>query len=110
MGVLTAYAQANSPYSDPYQDQLEMQTNVALGYAIGSQAFSQAYELEADVIGTYIAASAGYDPVMGARFFARPEPVRSSNGKLSFWGTHPPDKKRLATVIATMEQIQAERR
>ena len=110
MGVLTAYAQANSTYSDPYQNQIEMANNVALGYAMGSQAFSQSYELEADVLGTYTASAAGYDPVKVARFFARPEPVRSENGTLSFWGTHPPDEKRLATVIATVDKIEAQGR
>jgi len=107
LGTLTAVAQANNQYSDPYADQLAIESSMALGAALGNMAYSQAYELEADVIGTYITRSAGYDPVKGAKFFARPEPVRSTDGKLSFWGTHPPDSKRLATVIATVERIEA---
>lgn len=109
MGALTAYGQAYDPNPSSYENQLEMERNVAAGYAIGHKAFSQSYELEADVIGTYIAEAAGYDPVEGARFFARPEPVRSENGALSFWGTHPPDEKRLATVISTADKIERQR-
>ena len=55
------------------------------------------------------AASAGvsYDPVKGAQYFARPEDARTEAGNLSFWGTHPPDEKRLATVLAVSAQIEA---
>ena len=109
LGVLTAvgqaYANQANPYRDAATDQREISRNMAAGYALGNQAFGQTYELEADVIGTYIAKAAGYDPVRGARYFARPEPVKTVDGKLSFWGTHPPDKKRLATVLATAKQL-----
>ena len=44
---------------------------------------------------------------MGARFFARPEAAQTTQGQLSFWGTHPPDEKRFATVLATVDQINA---
>ncbi len=80
---------------------------MALGAAMGNQAFSQTYELESDVLGAHIAKAAGYDPVEGAKFFARPEAAQTQAGNLSFWGTHPPDEKRLATVIDTAEAIKA---
>lgn len=80
-----------------------------LGAAVGQIAFSQTYELESDMLGTRIAAAAGYDPVKGAGFFARDEAARSKTGQLSFWGTHPADSKRIAVVIATMEEIKAKK-
>ena len=43
-----------------------------LGASLGGRAYSQSYELEADTLGAYIAARAGYDPERGARIFARP--------------------------------------
>lgn len=98
MAVATAQS-AGSPYYSQYQAQQDVQNAAELGFALGRRAYSHEYELEADVIGTYIAKTAGYDPVRGARFFARPEPQRKSDGSLSFWGTHPPDEDRLATVI-----------
>jgi Zn-dependent protease with chaperone function len=80
---------------------------VEIGATAGSVAYSQSYELESDTIGTRIAHAAGYDPVVGARFFARPEAAQTTQGQLSFWGTHPPDEKRFATVLATVDQINA---
>ncbi|QPM91332.1 M48 family metalloprotease [Pseudooceanicola algae] len=76
------------------------------GTAVGSMAYSQTYELESDVVATYITEQAGYNPVTGARFFARPKPQQTSGG-LSFWGSHPPDRKRLATVLETVDQLSA---
>lgn len=103
LGVITAAASADSGYYDPSL----VNSSMEIGAAAGNRAYSQTYELESDTLGTRIAHSAGYDPVKGAKFFARPENARTAAGKLSFWGTHPPDSKRLATVLATMEQIEA---
>lgn len=105
MAVGQAYA-AQGPYYNPVQAQQDIQNVIAAGYALGNQAFSQSYELEADVIGAYIATTAGYDAVRGARFFARPEAEYSTSGQLSFWGTHPPDEERVATVISIVEKIK----
>ncbi len=107
--MAAAYAGANSPYTDPQVTQQNIQNAVYAGAAIGNQAFSQTYELEADVLGTYIAKSASYDPVKGVLVFARPESPMQMNGQLSFWGTHPPDQKRIATVLATVEKMNAAR-
>ncbi|WP_158259374.1 M48 family metalloprotease [Hasllibacter halocynthiae] len=103
LGLAVAYGQASA---DPYGTQTAAQRRAVegafhLGAAVGERAYSQAYELEADTLGARIAAAAGYDPVRGARFFARPEPVSAPSGHRSFWGTHPPDDVRVATVMAT---------
>ncbi len=63
------------------------------GALVGSRRFGQSAELEADALGTRIAARAGFDPVRGARFFERlPDPGDR------FLGTHPPNAQRQATV------------
>lgn len=77
-----------------------------IGATLGQRSYSQTYELESDMLGTRIAAAAGYDPVEGAKFFARAEAAQGSSGALTFWGTHPPDVKRMAMVIATMDEIR----
>lgn len=59
------------------------------------------------MLGTRIAHAAGYDPIKGAQVFARDEAARSKSGQLSFWRTHPADEKRMAIVIATMDEVQA---
>lgn len=107
MGVLTAAASANAASSGAYYNHNAVSQNMELGAAVGGRAYSQTYELESDMLGARIASSAGYDPVKGAKFFARDEAARSETGKLSFWGTHPADKDRLAVVIATQGQIDA---
>ena len=64
-----------------------------IGAAIGFRTYSKDFELEADALGTIIAARAGFDPVNGAQFFNRiPDPGNR------FLGTHPPNRERLATV------------
>ncbi|NDV50611.1 M48 family metalloprotease [Salipiger sp. PrR003] len=98
---------ALAAYSNVGVDQRVLQDTMAVGAGVGNMAYSQTYELESDVIGTAITKAAGYDPVKGARFFARPEEKTNQDGNLSFWGTHPPDQKRLATVLATVDGINA---
>ncbi len=86
--------------------------SILLGTYSGRRAYSQTYELEADMLGTYIAERAGYDPVLGSRVFAR---LSSDQGKpvpknkASFWSTHPRSPRRIATVKATAALIEAQR-
>jgi Zn-dependent protease with chaperone function len=108
LGAIAAAATAQSTAYGTYYDTDTVAAAVDIGAAAGSMAYSQTYELEGDTLGTRIAASAGYDPLEGAKFFARPEDAKTQSGKLSFWGTHPPNEKRFATVLATMEEIEAD--
>jgi predicted Zn-dependent protease len=63
------------------------------GAQVGARTYSKDFELEADALGTVIAARAGYNPVRGAEFFNRiPDPGNR------FLGTHPPNAQRIATV------------
>ena len=64
-----------------------------LGGAVGGRIYSKDNELEADELGTVIAKKAGYNPVLGAQFFARiPDPGDR------FLGSHPPNAARIETV------------
>ena len=74
-------------------DQSTGQTVTDIGATVGSRRFSKSFELEADALGTIIADRAGYDPLIGARFFQRvPDPGDR------FLGTHPPNADRIRTV------------
>ncbi|WP_306113495.1 MULTISPECIES: M48 family metallopeptidase [unclassified Roseovarius] len=65
-----------------------------IGAAVGARTYSKDFELEADALGTVITKRAGYDPVKGAQFFTQiPDPGNR------FLGTHPPNAKRMETVI-----------
>ncbi|MEL7181353.1 MAG: M48 family metallopeptidase [Pseudomonadota bacterium] len=64
-----------------------------LGATVGARTYSKDFELEADALGTRIAAAAGFDPLRGSEFFFRiPDPGDR------FLGTHPPNAERLRTV------------
>lgn len=73
-----------------------------LGASLGGRAYSQTYELQADRIGAYITARAGYDPARGAQVFARPV-MAGGGGLLS---THPASAQRQTAVAATAAEIR----
>ncbi|MBP7002269.1 M48 family metalloprotease [Amaricoccus sp.] len=73
-----------------------------VGASLGGRAYSQSYELEADVLGAYIAARAGYDPERGSKVFARPA-LAAGGGMLS---THPASAQRQTTVAQTSAEIR----
>lgn len=64
-----------------------------VGALLGGRSYSKSFELEADALGTRIAARAGFDPVRGAAFFNR---VQDPGDR--FLGTHPPNADRIKTV------------
>lgn len=67
------------------------------GASLGARRYSKGFELEADALGTLIAARAGFDPLRGAEYFTRtPDPGNR------FLGTHPPNAQRIATVRRVM--------
>jgi predicted Zn-dependent protease len=71
-----------------------------LGAAVGARSYSKDFELEADELGTIIAARAGFSPVRGAAFFNRiPDPGDR------FLGTHPPNAERIAIVQKTAARL-----
>ncbi|MXU63915.1 M48 family metalloprotease [Oceanomicrobium pacificus] len=80
-----------------------IQQAIETGTFLGGRAYSQTYELEADVVGTYITELAGYDARRGAQSFAR---IAGGGGGLS---THPASGQRLATVAATADRIERQR-
>ncbi len=105
MTTLAVVVQGASGTYDPGLIDAAMDT----GGAIGRMSFSQTYELEADMIGAYIAERAGYDPALGVRIFARRESAENEDGTLSFWGTHPPSPERVGTVLVTLNSIERQR-
>ena len=71
-----------------------------IGATVGARGYSKQFELEADRLGTIIAARAGYDPVRGAEYFNRiPDPGDR------FLGTHPPNADRIRVVRETAARL-----
>lgn len=82
-------------------DEVAVRQAQDFGAMVGSRSFSQDFELEADALGTEIAFRAGFDPLLGAQFFARlPDPGNR------FLGSHPPNARRMATVQQTMAGLR----
>lgn len=71
-----------------------------LGAKVGAQIYAKDFELEADQLGTIITFKAGYNPLIGAKFFARiPDPGDR------FLGSHPPNAQRVQIVLETAEKL-----
>ncbi len=81
-------------------DESGLRTAEELGATIAVRSYSKDLELEADQLGTIIAARAGFNPVRGAEYFNRiPDPGDR------FLGTHPPNAKRIAVVRQTAARL-----
>ncbi|CAN0587881.1 unnamed protein product, partial [Ectocarpus sp. 12 AP-2014] len=78
----------------------DVQSALELGAAVGARSYSKDFELEADSLGTVITYYAGYDPLLGAAYFARlPDPGNR------FLGTHPPNASRVQVVKSTLSKL-----
>ena len=83
------------------QSRREIDEASLIGAQLGARRFAREFELEADRLGTVIAARAGYDPLRGAAFFDRvPDPGDQ------FLGTHPPHAERQAAVRETVAALR----
>ncbi len=99
-GIVAAAGQAaGAPVSqEALRDAMDM------GAFVGGRAYSQDYELEADWLGAFITARAGYNPERGAQIFARPA-LASSGGPVVL-SSHPASPQRLALVARAGEEIR----
>jgi hypothetical protein len=74
------------------------------GASAGQMSYSQDFEREADYVGLYIQALAGYDLQAGPRVARRiaEQDARS----IRYAGTHPSSADRAASLFATIEEVQ----
>ena len=109
LGAAAAYAGAGTYDQASAQRNIEDAMNA--GMAIGGIAYSQTYELEADLLGAYIAEAAGYDAEKGALLFARRDggSVAGADGAMSLWSTHPRSPQRVATVRYAVADARAKK-
>ncbi|CUJ85060.1 Putative Zn-dependent protease [Ruegeria denitrificans] len=78
----------------------DLERTQKLGAEVGVQVNVKAFELEADQLGTIITHNAGYNPLVGAKYFDRiPDPGDQ------FLGTHPPNAARVQIVLETAKQL-----
>jgi Zn-dependent protease with chaperone function len=101
-GLVAATGQAaGTPASD---DAIRRAMDV--GAYVGARAYSQSFELEADTLGTYITARAGYLPERGADIFGRP--ALANPGGPPILASHPGSAQRQATVARVAADVRAQ--
>lgn len=88
----------------PYATSENIKQASDLGAFVGSRTYSQAFELEADYLGAFISARAGYDPEQGAQVFGRP--ALASSGGPVILTTHPASPRRRQTVANAAQEIR----
>ncbi len=73
---------------------------------LGSMAYSQEYEAEADYVGSYYAAKAGYDDVKGAAALWRRMATAHPNAINLQGSTHPSTATRFLAIEKAVEEIE----
>ncbi len=79
-----------------------------LGSNLGAAAFSQDFEAEADYVGLYHAARAGYD-IDNAPYFWCRMAAENPAGIDAVGGSHPSDSHRFVALEATVKEINAKK-
>lgn len=81
-------------------------------YSVGTQAFftlpySRKHEYEADIIGLYLMAIAGYDYTQAEQFWINMAGGNTKEGQSDFWSTHPNDAKRIQAIREELPKVRA---
>lgn len=82
-------------------------------YGVGTQVgvmlpFSRSHESQADEIGLYLMAIAGYDPIEGADLWRRMEKNSGGQAPPEFMSTHPSNASRIANIEALAPKAREE--
>jgi predicted Zn-dependent protease len=89
--------------------------NAFLGATVGTSAPvpasvpGRSLEVQADCVGAYIMARAGYDVKAIKQFWRRMESLRSGENQPEMDATHPTTAERLASCDVTLKEIEAKR-
>jgi predicted Zn-dependent protease len=70
--------------------------------------FSRAHETEADKLGLYLAAIAGYNPEEGAKLWERMKANSGGEAPPEFMSTHPSNDSRIKKLRELAPQAKAE--
>jgi predicted Zn-dependent protease len=102
VGVLVAAAGG-----DPTSVRTGTRTGADVGAAIGNRAYSQEEESEADYLGAYIMARAGYDVDAAVAIHDKLDRLKAKGGDnaFSFGSTHPSSPEREARITKTKQEI-----
>lgn len=110
--VLIGAANANNPYYDPLAQPESAQAvddMMALGSEIGALSYSKEEEREADLLGAYLLARAGYDLDRAGRVLRVlvDLPGNADGARSGMFNTHPTGVERIVTWQKTVQEIRA---
>ena len=103
--ILGGLAAAAGQYGGVEATNDQIRQAMDMGAFLGGRAYSQSYELEADTLGAFIAARAGYDPERGALIFQSPA-LAGGGGLLA---SHPASEERMRAIAAAAAEIRRQR-
>ena len=75
-----------------------------IGAQVGLLSYGRKQELEADQMGLYLMAMAGYDPRQSVPFWQRMQAASSGSGTPEFLSTHPGPDNRISALNSYMEK------
>ncbi|WP_299364196.1 M48 family metallopeptidase [Winogradskyella sp.] len=106
-GIAVAVATGNE---SPEKQQMWMQA-YGIGTSVGfALPFSRSHETEADKIGTYLMAIAGYNPDEAAELWKRMKANSGGQAPPEFLSTHPSNDSRIANLLELAPKAKAEAR
>ncbi|MCA0131641.1 M48 family metallopeptidase [Winogradskyella alexanderae] len=106
-GVAVAVATGNE---SPEKQQMWMQAYGLASNVGGMLPFSRAHETEADKIGLYLMAIAGYNPDEAAELWKRMKANSGGQAPPEFMSTHPSNDSRIQNLMALSPKAKAEAR
>lgn len=101
-GVAVAATVASDETSTPQdvQDAANLTANLMKGIAVNP--YDQAEEYEADLIGLFLMADAGFNPTKAARVWYNMAQSRPGEAAMAFFSTHPPSEDRYNFLMQHM--------
>ncbi|MGD9538070.1 MAG: M48 family metalloprotease [Alphaproteobacteria bacterium] len=107
MGALLAATGTQSPSYDPEANQRLVRDSMQIGAAVGALSYSKEQEREADLLGAYLLARAGYDLRKAGQLYdilARMNRERTHSG---WFDTHPAGPERIVAWEKAVAEVEA---
>jgi predicted Zn-dependent protease len=107
MGGLLAASGVQSPSYDPGANQGLVRDSMQLGAAVGALSYSKEQEREADLLGAYLLARAGYDLNKAGQVYEVLARMNSEHTRSGWFDTHPAGPERIAAWQKAVAEVEA---
>ena len=106
-GGLLAVAGSQSPSYDPDANQRLVRDSMQIGAAVGVLSYSKEQEREADLLGAYLLARAGYDLDKAGRVYEVLARMNSERARSGWFDTHPAGPERIVAWRKAIAEVEA---